>query len=51
MEIKGSRIVVFSRCLTGREGKERNETNYADSGTDDKGIFFLSSYELELSLS
>ena len=50
-EIKGSRILVFSRCLTGWEGKERNEPNYADSGTDDEGICFLSSYELELSLS
>ena len=50
-EIKGPRILVFSRCLTGWEGKERNEPNYADSGTDDEGICFLSSYELELSLS
>ena len=50
-EVKGSRILVFSRCLTGWEGKERNEPNYADSGTDDEGICFLSSYELELSLS
>ena len=32
-EIKGSRILVFSRFLNGWEGKERNEPNYADSGT------------------
>ena len=48
-EIKRSRILFFSRFLSGWEGKERNEPKYADNGTDDEGICFLSSYELELS--